>query len=299
MADVVERRGEQQPGEGGRCEDRLAGTGPDAAPSPLHVVVCVKAVPGSTEVKMDPVTHTIVRDGGQAVINPFDASALELALLLKDARAARGERTRVTLLSMGIPATAELLRDGIARGADDAVLLSDRAFAGADTLATTHALTCGLARIGMPDLVLCGKMAVDGDTAQIGPELAGALDVPCLPDVRALCSCGDGTVRARCGVEDGEAELEAPLPAVLTVAKEAAALRMPSIAGVRAAAGAPVAIWGAADVGADVARIGLAGSPTQVVRSFVPERQVQAEVLAGTPAEQAAQIAAIVAGEVA
>ena len=267
--------------------------------APLRIVVCVKAVPGSTEVKMDPVTHTIVRDGGAAVINPFDASALEVALAVKDARAAAGLATRVTLLSMGIPATEELLRDGIARGADDAVLLTDRAFAGADTLATTYALTCGIRQIGVPDLILCGKMAVDGDTAQIGPELAGALDMPCLPDVRELLSCAVGAVCVRCGVDAGVAVLETPLPAVLTVAKEAAALRMPSIAGVRASAAAPVAVWGAADVDAEPARCGLAGSPTQVVRSFVPERSTCAVDVAGTPAEQASALCSLFAEEVA
>lgn len=144
----------------------------------MRIVVCVKAVPGSTEVKMDPKTNTIVRDGGAAVINPFDAAALEIALRIKDKLAIEGEPCRVTVLSMGIPATESLLRDCVARGADAALLLSDRAFAGADTLATTYALSCGIARLEEPDLVLCGKMAVDGDTAQIGPELAGSLGVP-------------------------------------------------------------------------------------------------------------------------
>ena len=154
----------------------------------MHIVVCVKAVPGSTEVKMDPVTHTIMRDGRESVINPFDAAALEVALRLKDELAAQGAPCRVSVLSMGIPATEALLRDCIARGADDALLLSDRAFAGADTLATSYALSRGMAKLGTPDLILCGKMAVDGDTAQIGPELAGLFDLPCVTDMRAVAS---------------------------------------------------------------------------------------------------------------
>ena len=133
----------------------------------FHMVVCVKAVPGSTEVKMDPNTNTIVRDGKQAVINPFDASALECALALKDDFIGFGMDARVTVVSMGIPATESLLRDCIARGADDALLLTDRAFAGADTLATTYALKCGIEALDEDfDLLICGKMAVDGDTAQ-------------------------------------------------------------------------------------------------------------------------------------
>lgn len=124
---------------------------------------------------MDPKTNTIIRDGRQSVANPFDTAALEVALVLKDELGGR-----VSVLSMGIPDTCRLLRDAIARGADDALLLSDRAFAGADTLATSYALSMGLDELGDADLVLCGKMAVDGDTAQIGPELGGILGVPCV-----------------------------------------------------------------------------------------------------------------------
>lgn len=282
----------------------------------MHIVVCVKAVPSSTEVKMDPVTHTIVRDGRESVVNPFDAAALEVALAIKDERAAAGEGCRVSVLSMGIPATEALLRDGIARGASDALLLSDRAFAGADTLATSYALSCGIRELGsasmndvaasgasehgeaapgpsLPDLILCGKMAVDGDTAQIGPELAGLFDMPCVTDVRELVAIERGRVTVRHATDAGIELVEVPLPAVLTVAKDIAQPRMPSIAGVRAAAGAPVAVLSAARVQADPARSGLAGSPTQVVRSFVPERSDTCEVLEGSVPEQAARIIAL------
>lgn len=282
----------------------------------MHIVVCVKAVPSSTEVKMDPVTHTIVRDGRESVVNPFDAAALEVALAIKDERAATGEGCRVSVLSMGIPATEALLRDGIARGASDALLLSDRAFAGADTLATSYALSCGIHELGsasmsdavasgasehgeaapgpsLPDLILCGKMAVDGDTAQIGPELAGLFDMPCVTDVRELVAIERGRVTVRHATDAGIELVEVPLPAVLTVAKDIAQPRMPSIAGVRAAAGAPVAVLSAARVQADPARSGLAGSPTQVVRSFVPERSDTCEVLEGSVPEQAARIIAL------
>lgn len=297
----------------------------------MHIVVCVKAVPSSTEVKMDPVTHTIVRDGRESVVNPFDAAALEVALAIKDERDAAGEGCRVSVLSMGIPATEALLRDGIARGASDALLLSDRAFAGADTLATSYALSCGIRELGsagmgdaaasgasgqraaapgsavsgapehgeaapgpsLPDLILCGKMAVDGDTAQIGPELAGLFDMPCVTDVRELVAIERGCVTARHATDAGIELVEVPLPAVLTVAKDIAQPRMPSIAGVRVAAGVPVAVLSAACVQADPARSGLAGSPTQVVRSFVPERSDTCEVLEGSVPEQAARIIAL------
>lgn len=265
----------------------------------MHIVVCVKAVPASTEVRMDPVTHTIVRDGGSAVVNPFDAAALEVALRIKEERAARGLDSRVSVLSMGIPATEGLLRDCIARGADEALLLSDRAFAGADTLATSYALSCGLRELGGFDLIICGKMAVDGDTAQIGPMLAGLFDVPCITDVRdTLVSdtflSSPGRIRARHGVDGGIETVEAPLPAVITVAKDIAQPRMPSIAGVLAARDAEVSVRGAAEVGADAARIGLSGSPTQVVRSFVPERANAVELIEGTVAEQARRVAELI-----
>lgn len=264
----------------------------------MNILVCVKAVPGSTEVKMDPKTNTIVRDGGSAVINPFDASALEAALQLKDTVAAAAVESagpvRVSVLSMGIPATARLLADCIARGADEALLLSDRAFAGADTLATTHALECGArAMDAAPDLVICGKMAVDGDTAQIGPELAGALGYPCVTDVREVLSCNDTSLRVLAGTDEGVAEFEITLPAVITVAREVAQLRMPSIAGVRAGEAATVRVLTAPEAGADPARVGLSGSPTQVVRSFVPGHATEATAIEGAAVEQAAQLVTI------
>lgn len=234
---------------------------------------------------MDPKTNTIIRDGRQSVANPFDTAALEVALALKDELGGR-----VSVLSMGIPDTCRLLRDAIARGADDALLLSDRAFAGADTLATSYALSMGLDELGDADLVLCGKMAVDGDTAQIGPELGGILGVPCVTGVSEVLEASDHRVVVRHDTDEDTEVVEVPLPAVLTVTKDIATLRMPSIAGVRAAAGAEVRVLDAATLGADPACCGLAGSPTQVVRSFVPERSHEAATIAGTPAEQAAAL---------
>ena len=251
----------------------------------MRSVVCMKAVPSTTEVRMDPKTNTIIRDGRQSVANPFDTAALEVALALKDELGGR-----VSVLSMGIPDTCRLLRDAIARGADDALLLSDRAFAGADTLATSYALSMGLDELGDVDLVLCGKMAVDGDTAQIGPELGGILGVPCVTGVSEVLEASDHRVVVRHDTDEGTEVVEVPLPAVLTVTKDIATLRMPSIAGVRAAAGAEVRVLDAATLGADPACCGLAGSPTQVVRSFVPERSHEAATIAGTPAEQAAAL---------
>ncbi len=268
----------------------------------MNIVVCMKAVPSTTEVKMDQVTNTIIRDGRQSVINPFDASALEEALCIKEQLGGS-----ITVLSMGIPDTVRLLRDTLARGADEGVLLSDRAFAGADTLATSYALSCAIRQIqeehnagehdaqdadhGGVDLILCGKMAVDGDTAQIGPEIAAVLGMPCATDVCEVLEVTEDHIRVRRITDAGQVVSELSLPAVITVTKDIRIPRMPSIAGVRFGQSGPVSVKTAADVDADSARVGLTGSPTQVVRSFTPERSEAGVRIEGTPQEQAAEVA--------
>lgn len=287
----------------------------------MNIVVCVKAVPSTTNVRMDPVTNTIVRDGRQSVVNPFDASALEEALCIREELLSQGNRRpprcagahvhpvriaparlasgdsphTVTVLSMGIPDTERLLRDCLSRGADRGVLLSDRAFAGADTLATSYALSCAIRQMEEPaDLILCGKMAVDGDTAQIGPELASVLGMACVTDVCEVLEVSEDHLLLRRATDEGHAVVEAPLPAVVTVTKDIRIPRMPSIAGVRFGQTGPVEVKNAAAAGADPGRTGLAGSPTQVVRSFTPERSSESVPVEGTPSEQAAQLAALV-----
>ena len=232
----------------------------------MKIIVCVKQVPASNEVRLDPKTNTIIRDGGQAVINPFDSHALEAALQLKERFGGA-----VTVLSMGIPDTAHMLRDCMARGADRALLLTDRAFAGADTLATSYALCKGVEAVGDFDLILCGKMAVDGDTAQIGPEMAQRLGVPHVTDVEWLeATEREVTVRRQLG---GSVQtLRVPLPAVLTVTRELNVPRLPSIAGVLRAEEATVDTYDAREAGADEALCGLKGSPTQVVQTYLPQR---------------------------
>lgn len=267
----------------------------------MNIAVCVKAVPSTTEVRMDPVTNTIVRDGRQSVVNPFDAAALEVAVRIKEQLGGT-----VTVLSMGIPDTERLLRDCLARGADRGLLLSDRAFAGADTLATSYALGRAVAQIGGvarpasgstgASLILCGKMAVDGDTAQIGPELAAVLGIPCVTNVEQVVEAGESFLLLRRRT-DGIGEIvRVELPAVVTVAKDVCIPRMPSIAGVRFGETGPVEVRSATEVGADPARIGLSGSPTQVVRSFAPHREQGGTTVTGTPREQAAALLGIVKG---
>ena len=232
----------------------------------MRTIVCVKQVPASNEVRLDEKTNTIIRDGGEAVINPFDSHALEAALALKDQFGGT-----VAVLSMGIPAAAEMLRHCVARGADEALLLTDRAFAGADTLATSYALSCGVKQLGDFDLLLCGKMAVDGDTAQIGPELAQRLGVPHVSDVSAL-ECDGAAVTVWRELGGCMQKLRVPLPAVLTVTRELNVPRLPSIAGVLRARQAEIRLCSAAQAGADEGQCGLKGSPTQVVATFLPQR---------------------------
>ncbi len=253
----------------------------------MNVIVCVKQVPGTTEVKMNKETNTIIREGVEAILNPFDAYAVEEGLRIKE-RAGEG---KVTILSMGIPAVADILKETIALGADETVLLSDRAFAGADTLATAYALSRAVGKIGTYDLILCGKQATDGDTAQVGPSLAEKLGIPHTTYVRKIEEIADGKVRCQRMTDDGYEVIEMPLPAVLTVVKEINEPRLPSLKGMMRSKKAEIPVWGAADVEADPELCGLKGSPTQVVETFVPVHDVNSEMIEGEPAEQAKKLA--------
>ena len=249
----------------------------------MKIIVCIKQVPSTNQVKLDPETKTIIRDGRQSVINPFDTYAIEEAVQLKEKLGGK-----VTALSMGIPATQRILREAMSQGVDEALLLSDRAFAGADTLATAYTLALGARHIGDFDLIVCGRMATDGDTAQIGPELAEDLGVPLVTNVSEILEASDKELLCRKVTDYGTQVVRMKLPGVITVAKDINMPRMASIRGVRESVEAPFTMLGAADTGADPARIGLKGSPTQVVRTFTPEKTVECQFLQGD-AKQAAR----------
>lgn len=240
----------------------------------MKIIVCVKQVPSSNEVRLDPVRKTIIRDSSKAVVNPFDVTAAEAAVQIREKLGGT-----VTALSMGIPATERLLRDEIARGADDAVLLTDRAFAGADTLATSYTLSKAIEDLGGADLILCGKMATDGDTAQIGPELASWLNLPCVTDVSALLDVTEEQIVCRRNTDAGTETVKVPLPAVLTIVKNLTTPRLPSIEGIRRSLNADLKILDAKELGADPKRIGLDGSPTQVIRTFPQQEKGEAVLL--------------------
>lgn len=252
----------------------------------LKIIVCVKQVPGTNEVKINKETNTIIREGVEAIINPFDEYAIEEGVRIKEKTGGS-----VMVLSMGIPKVADLLRETIAVGVDDAVLLSDRAFAGADTLATAYALAMGIRKIGNADLIICGKQATDGDTAQVGPSLAEKLGIPHTTYVRKIEEIREGYIRCQRMTDDGYEVIEMPLPAVITVVKEINEPRYPSIKGKLRAKKTEVTIYTADDIGADKNLCGLKGSPTQVVKTFVPVHEMNAEMIDGTSREQAQKLA--------
>jgi len=252
----------------------------------LNVVVCVKQVPATNEVKMNKETNTIIREGVESIINPFDMYAIEEGLRIRENLGGN-----VTVLSMGIPSVAEQLKEAIALGVDDAILLSDRTFAGSDTLATSYALSMGIKRIGKYDLIICGKQATDGDTAQVGPSLAEKLGIAHTTYVKKIEEIKEGYIRCQRMTEDGYEVIEMPLPALITVVKEINEPRLPSLRGMMKAKKANINIWTASEVDANPELCGLKGSPTQVVKTFVPEHNVISEMIEGTPDVQAKKLA--------
>ncbi|NLV62130.1 MAG: electron transfer flavoprotein subunit beta/FixA family protein [Clostridiaceae bacterium] len=252
----------------------------------MNIIVCVKQVPGTTDVKINKETNTIIRDEADIIINPFDEYAIEEGVRIKEKVGGS-----VTVISMGIPKTAELLREAIAVGVDDAVLLTDKAFAGSDTLATSYALSMGIKKIGGYDLIVCGKQATDGDTAQVGPSLAEKLGVPHTTNVRKIEEIKEGYIRCQRMTDDGFEVVEMPLPAVITVVKEINEPRLPSIKGKLKSKKYEVKIFNADDIGADKSLCGLNGSPTQVIKTFTPVHDINGEIIEGTAGEQAKNLA--------
>lgn len=231
----------------------------------MKIVVPIKQVPETGAVRMDERTGTMLREGVEAIVNPLDLYAIELALVLREAHG--GE---VVAVSMGPPKAESALREAVAMGCDRGVLLSDRLFAGADTWATSRTLSLALQRLAPFDLVLCGERATDGDTGQVGPALAACLDLPVVTYVSQLEALQGGTARVHRLVEDGYEVLDVDLPAVLTVVKEVGHPRLPTLRGKQRARLATVPVWSAADLGTTADSTGLAGSPTRVVRIHKP-----------------------------
>ncbi|MDP3878785.1 MAG: electron transfer flavoprotein subunit beta/FixA family protein [Dehalococcoidales bacterium] len=247
----------------------------------MNIVVCLKQVPGTTKVSINPETNTLVRQGIKNIVNPFDTYALEEAVRLKERYGGK-----VTAISMGPPQAEEILREAISTGADEAILLSDRAFAGSDTLATSYTLARAITKINDYDLIICGRQTIDGDTGQVGPELAEILNIPFVAYVSRIEEIDSGQMRLQRMTEDGNEIIETPLPAVITVVKEINVPRLPSLRGLSRARSATIPVWSAEEINADESRVGLSGSATRVVRIFFPERVRHGEILEGKPENQ-------------
>ena len=231
----------------------------------MRIIVCIKQVPETTAVRINPETNTVIREGVKSIINPFDMFAVEEGIRLKE----RCGGTTVAL-TMGPPQAESALRETLAMGIDEAVLISDRAFAGSDTWATSYTLSCAIRKINQYDLILCGRQASDGDTAQVGPGISAHLDIPQVTYVRKIVDINNGHATVERMTEDGYEVLEVPLPALLTVVREINTPRLPSLKGMLRAKHAPITRWTAQDLQADPALIGLSGSPTIVTRIFTP-----------------------------
>jgi len=246
----------------------------------MRIVVCIKQVPDSAEVRINPETNTLIRDGVPTIINPYDMHALEAGLQIREQTGGK-----VTVLTMGPPQAETALREAIAMGADEAVLLTDRAFAGSDTWATAYTLSKAIEQIGA-DVILCGKQAIDGDTAQVGPEMAEFLDMPHISYIRKIVEVAADKLVVQRLMDDGYDVVESSLPVLLTVVKELNVPRLPSLKGKMAAKKAEIRKMSAADLQADEKDLGLNGSPTQVKNIFAPDSKKDRTMLEGSPEEK-------------
>lgn len=251
----------------------------------MNIIVCIKQVPNTTNVQIDAETGRLKREGVESIINPFDEYAIEEGVRLKERIGGK-----VIVVTMGPPQAESALREAVSRGADEAVLVSDRAFGGADTLATSYALSSAIKSIGEYGIIICGKQATDGDTAQVGPGIAEMLNIPHIAYVKKIQDINEKTIKVERMMEDGYDVIESPVPALLTVVKEINTPRIPSLKGKMAAKKAVIKTLDAAAVGADTKRTGLNGSPTQVMKIFTPPQRKGGEKFTGEAPEVAAAL---------
>jgi len=242
----------------------------------VNIIVCIKQVPDTAEVRINPETNTLIRDGVPSITNPYDTHAIEAALQIKEKVGGK-----VIVLTMGPPQAESALRDAVSMGADDAVLLTDRAFAGADTWATSYTLSKAVEKLEA-DIILCGKQAIDGDTAQVGPEMAVFLNIPHISYVRKVEEVQEGTIRVQRLMDEGYDIVESSLPVLLTVVKEINEPRLPSLKGKMAAKKIEIKRWSSSDIGAEADKVGLKASPTQVRNIFAPEVKKERKIFEGS-----------------
>lgn len=259
----------------------------------MNIIVCIKQVPETTEVRINPETNTLIREGVKSVINPFDMYAIEEGVRIKEKSGGK-----VTVLTMGPPQAETALREALSLGADEAILLSDRAFAGSDTWATSYTLACAIRKIKDYDLIICGKQASDGDTAQVGPGIATHLDIPQVTYVKKIEEIRDKAVRVERMTEEGYEIIESGFPVLFTVVKEINSPRMPGLRGLMRAKSAKIIHWTHKDLEANAENLGLSGSPTQVVKIFTPPARAKGEMLEGDAEVVARRLTEIIKKEI-
>jgi len=248
----------------------------------LKIICLIKQVPDTTDIKINPETNTLIREGVPSIINPFDMYAIEEGLRIKEKLG--GE---VIAISMGPPQAEEALREALSLGIDEVLLLSHPSFAGADTWATSYTLAQAIRKLSPYDLILCGRQASDGDTGQVGPGVAEQLNIPQVAFVRRIEEIGPEMAVAQRMTEEGYEVIQTPLPALLSVVKEINEPRLPSLRGKLRAKGAEIPIWGVDELGVKKEDVGLDGSPTKVLRIFTPPAREKGEIWEGDPDEAA------------
>ena len=255
----------------------------------MNIIVLIKQVPDTTDVKIDPKTNTLKREGVASVINPFDMYAIEEAVRVKEQFGGK-----VTVISMGPPQAEQALRESISLGCDNAILLSDRKFAGSDTWATSYVLSQAIKKVGEYDIIFCGKQASDGDTAQVGPGVSTHLDIAQVTYVKKIEKIEDNKAIVERMTEEGFDIIEVLLPSVLTVVKEINEPRLPSLKGKMRSKKAEIQVWNALDIECDESKIGLDGSPTRVVKIFSPPAREKGCIFEGEPEEVVEKIVDVV-----
>ena len=251
----------------------------------MNIAVCIKQVPDTTDVRLDPATNTLIRQGVESIINPLDTHAIEEGVRIRE-RLGDG---RVTVVSMGPPQAESALREALSLGADDAILLSSPAFAGGDTWSTSLTLALAMRKLA-PDLVLAGKQSTDGDTGQVGPGISAHLDWPQACYVSKIREITKDRAVVECLMDVGKEVLEVQLPAVLTVVKEINEPRLPSFKGKMRAKKATITVWNEKDIEANPEKVGLKGSPTVVSRLFSPPGRGGGEMIQAGSAFETAKI---------
>lgn len=253
--------------------------------SGLNIIVCIKQVPGTTEVEIDRETGRLKREQVEAVVNPFDEYGVEEGLRLREKHGGK-----VKVITMGPQMAETALRNALAMGCDEAWLITDRVFGGADTLATSYTLSLCVGKLAPFDIVICGLKTTDGDTGQVGPELAEHLGIPHICYVKEIQEVNNGKIRLKRILDDGVETLESQLPVLITVTKEINQPRLPSLMGRLRAQKAQVSTITSADIGGDSQRFGLAGSATKVINVQTPEPKTGGEKVTGDSEELAQKI---------